>query len=279
MYNDAIRKQEELMAQKSKTLKAISAQDKPLMLEQLNRKNVSGLARYNAFFIGAPGWAPLLKFECIMGLARRRQGALGYVLRKMLYPKLMGNTGSNINWGLDLSLRHGRKITLGSGCAIDDGVLLCARGAEENGLSIGNEILIGRNSILQVKLGELRVGNYGVIGTSSVIVACGKISIGDFFMCGPQCYIGGSRHGVNLNDIPMIKQDTYTQGPVHIGNDVWLGAKVTVLDGVSIGDGAVIGAGAVVTKDIPAFSIAVGVPATVIGKRVYEREKDIADIT
>jgi acetyltransferase-like isoleucine patch superfamily enzyme len=51
--------------------------------------------------------------------------------------------------------------------------------------------------------------------------------------------------------------------PVFIGGDVWLGAKVTVLRGVSIGNGAVVGANAVVTKNVPASSLAVGVPARI----------------
>jgi len=53
-----------------------------------------------------------------------------------------------------------------------------------------------------------------------------------------------------------------------IEDDVWLGVGSTVLDGVTIGKGSVIGAGAVVTKDIPPYSIAVGVPAKVIKKRL-----------
>lgn len=57
-------------------------------------------------------------------------------------------------------------------------------------------------------------------------------------------------------------------GPVRIGSNVWIGDNVTVLAGVEIADGAVIGAGAVVTRDIPPFAIAVGVPARVVRQRV-----------
>ena len=58
-----------------------------------------------------------------------------------------------------------------------------------------------------------------------------------------------------------------SKGIINIGNNVWIADNVTLLSGVSIGDGAVIGAGAVVTKDIPAYSVAAGVPAKVIKTR------------
>ena len=51
---------------------------------------------------------------------------------------------------------------------------------------------------------------------------------------------------------------------IRIGNDVWLGANVTILPGVTIGDNVIVGAGAVVTKDIPDNSLALGVPARVV---------------
>lgn len=59
-------------------------------------------------------------------------------------------------------------------------------------------------------------------------------------------------------------RDTYSKGRVEIGNDVWIGARATILSGVRIGDGAVIGAGAVVVNDVPSYAIVGGVPARVI---------------
>ena len=66
---------------------------------------------------------------------------------------------------------------------------------------------------------------------------------------------------------PIRLQGVSRQG-IHIGPNCWVGAKVTVLDGVTIGEGSVVAAGAVVTKDIPPYSIAAGVPAKVIKRRV-----------
>ena len=64
-----------------------------------------------------------------------------------------------------------------------------------------------------------------------------------------------------------VNRDTFSKGPVRIGNDVWIGANVTILSGVTIGDGAVVAAGSVVTEPVPPFAIVGGVPASVIKYR------------
>lgn len=69
-------------------------------------------------------------------------------------------------------------------------------------------------------------------------------------------------------------EEKYDGHSTKIGNDVWIGARVTILDGVCIGDGAIIGAGAVVTSDIPPYAIAVGIPAKVIKYRFTEEQID-----
>ena len=87
----------------------------------------------------------------------------------------------------------------------------------------------------------------------------GGISIGDGSLIGHGSTLTTLNHSMD----PARRADM-EPAPVVIGRDVWLGAGVTVVPGVTIGDGAVIGAGAVVTKDIPADTIAAGVPARVI---------------
>lgn len=89
----------------------------------------------------------------------------------------------------------------------------------------------------------------------------GGITIGDDCLIGHNAVLATLNHGF----APDRRRDMHP-APIVIGNNVWLGANVTVLPGVTIGDNAVIAAGAVVTRDVPAGVIAGGVPAKVIRK-------------
>jgi maltose O-acetyltransferase len=91
----------------------------------------------------------------------------------------------------------------------------------------------------------------------------GGLDIGNFVMIGSNCNILTSNHNFDRYDLAMIYQGTKLDKVV-IEDDVWLGTNVVVLPGVRIGRGAIIGAGAVVTKDIPEYAIAGGVPAKVL---------------
>lgn len=97
----------------------------------------------------------------------------------------------------------------------------------------------------------------------------GPLRIGDNVMMGPEVVILSSGHAHSRTDIPMNQQGFIAPTrPTIIGNDVWIGTRVIILQGVQIGDGCIIGAGAVVTKDIPPYSVAGGVPARVIKSRL-----------
>ena len=94
----------------------------------------------------------------------------------------------------------------------------------------------------------------------------GPITIGDNVRVASFVIFETTNH--NFGDVtrPICTQGVLRK-PIVIGNDVWIGQRVTVLGGVSVGDGAVLASGAVVTKDVPPFSIVGGVPAKVIGTR------------
>lgn len=95
----------------------------------------------------------------------------------------------------------------------------------------------------------------------------GPVTIGNDVMMGPEVVIYTSGHNFDRTDIPMMEQGFTNAESVTIGNDVWIGRRVMIMPGVTIGDGCIIGAGAVVTKDIPPYSVAGGVPARVLKKR------------
>ena len=92
-----------------------------------------------------------------------------------------------------------------------------------------------------------------------------KIILGDNLLMGPGTKIFSSNHGSELG-IPMNIQP-FIEKDIVIGNDVWIGANCVVVAGVKIGDGAIIAAGSVVTKDIPPYTIAGGIPAKPLKKR------------
>jgi acetyltransferase-like isoleucine patch superfamily enzyme len=93
-----------------------------------------------------------------------------------------------------------------------------------------------------------------------------KIVIGDNVAIAPEVKFFAPSHKYQTLDLPDYGESIY------IGDHVWIGGGAIILPGVTIGEGAIIGAGSVVTKDIPAWSIAVGNPAKVIKKRVIEEE-------
>lgn len=127
-------------------------------------------------------------------------------------------------------------------------------------------------------LHNVQLGDYSYIAKNSNISIT---TIGKFCSIGPNVCCGLGKHPTNgistnpmfystkrQNGMTLRTEDKYDEfQPITIGNDVFIGANVTILDGVTIADGAIIGAGAVVTKDIPPYAIAVGVPAKVIKYR------------
>ncbi|WP_197052481.1 acyltransferase [Halobellus rufus] len=97
----------------------------------------------------------------------------------------------------------------------------------------------------------------------------GKVTIGDNFHSGPSCRIIAQNHNFDRGDaIPY--GNTYINKDVHIGDNVWFGAEVTVIPGVKVEEGAIIQAGATVVSDVPKGAIVGGNPAEIIRYRDME---------
>ena len=239
---------------------------KPLA-SQLHDENVSMLARYMEKAYGTRKMPQVLGNELRVFLFGDLTGGAGYFFRKMFFGGMFRKAGRGVIYGRGLVLRHPGKISIGERVSIDDDVLLDASGAGEKGISLGDGVIVSRSCVLQGKTGPLAIGNRADIGCNCIFSSVSGIEIGQSTLIAGHCYIGGGRYRSDRLEIPMMDQGTYSEGPVILGEDVWLGAGVIVLDGVRIGRGSIVGAGSVVTREIPEYSVAVGVPARVIGTR------------
>ena len=112
---------------------------------------------------------------------------------------------------------------------------------------------------------NIEVGKNFYMNFNGVILDCGKVTIGDHVMIGPNVTICTAGHPIDTDT--RYTYDEFAK-PVHIANKVWIGANVLILPGVSIGSGAVIGGGSVVTKDVPENTVVVGNPARIIKENI-----------
>ncbi|RIK30587.1 MAG: acetyltransferase [Anaerolineae bacterium] len=116
---------------------------------------------------------------------------------------------------------------------------------------------------------EIELGDDSSLGIDCMIPY--DLKVGKDVMMGPYVVIVGENHNSSSREIPMRLQGYKKYSPVRIEDDVWIGARATILPGVTIGKGAIIGASAVVTKDVPPYAICAGNPARVIKYRDGQR--------
>ncbi len=194
--------------------------------------------------------------------------ALGVALRSLAYRLIMKLEGA-VAIEAGARLVWANNIRLGAGVFLDHGVYLHAL---PGGISIGEGTSVMHHTMLHVfnfrdlPHAGITVGKNCFLGEFNVIRGQGGVLIGDNVYTGPMVKFVAVNHVFADPHRPIREQGITAQGIV-VEDDVWLGAGVTVVDGVTIGRGSVIGAGAVVTTDIPAYSIAVGVPAKPVKDR------------
>lgn len=117
---------------------------------------------------------------------------------------------------------------------------------------------------------RLEIGKGTALGNFNHIYATHSIIIENKVLTADKVYISDNVHGYSNINIPVIEQPVRQKGKVRIGEGSWLGENVCVI-GASIGKNCVIGANSVVTKDIPDYSVAVGIPARIIKKYDFDK--------
>jgi acetyltransferase-like isoleucine patch superfamily enzyme len=231
--------------------------------DQLFAPGRSAREKYADLIVGRPGLGALLKYELIVSIAQARAGALGLALRKSLYPALLGACGRNVIFGQNVVLRHPHKIRIGSNVVIDDQCLLDSKGEGNGGITIGDGVFIGRNTILSCKDGDIEIASGANIGFNCEIFSASRVFVGERVLMAAYAYIVGGDHDFSDPTKSVLEQKRTSAG-VSIGAGAWIGAGAKLLDGVVVGERAIVGAGAVVRENVPAFAVAVGVPARII---------------
>jgi acetyltransferase-like isoleucine patch superfamily enzyme len=249
------------------TTKETIAIQREKLSAQLFDTRSSSLERYRRKAAGNLSAAGMLRYEMANLFVAGMGGGLGYWLRKLAFGPLFRSAGSGIVIGKGVVIRHPGNISLGRQVAIDDYAMLDASGGGAEGMRLGDQVIVSRNCLIQAKSGPVVIGDKVDIGAHTLVTSASGIFLEPNVLIAGNCYIGGSRYYTDRRDIPIMEQGWYSRGPVSIGSGSWLGAGVTVLDGVCIGKGCIVGAGSLVTKDLPDNVVAAGVPAQVIRSR------------
>lgn len=242
--------------------KAGSDREIPRAQDQLGAPG-GAAGKYSALIVGRPGLVALIKYELVVMVAQWTPGALGLVLRKAMYPWLLGACGRNVVFGQGVVLRHPHKIRIGDNVVIDDHCLLDAKGDANDGIRIGTGVFVGRNTILSCKNGDITLADGVNIGFNCEVFSAGRVSVGAHTLLAAYSYLIGGDHDFSDPTVAVNAQPRKADG-ITVGAGVWIGAGAKVLDGVTIGDRAIIGAGAVVRRPVPDGATAVGVPARVL---------------
>ncbi len=223
--------------------------------------------KYQNLVIGRSGWWPLFCYEIIITFASRMPGALGLFLRSKLYPVLLGACGRNVFFGADITLRHPHKIRIGDDVVIDDGCVLDAKGSSNQGISIGNGVFLGRQTSINTKDGNIVLEDGVNISSFCMVFSASHVQCGKDTLIAAYTYLVGGGHAMGDTGTPIIEQERPSVG-ITIGPNGWIGAGVSILDGVTLGHDVVVGANSVVTDNVDDFAIVAGSPATV--KRIRQ---------
>lgn len=227
-------------------------------------QTAGGLSAGRRYRLAQYGDAPLHRVvyaEIVTSLLGSLPGAAGLWLRSKLYRPLFGAIGRGVIFGRNTTLRHPHKIRLGDGVIVDDNVVLDAKGAGNRGISLGDRVYVGRNSIVYCKNGDIVLEGQVNISSSCTLFSSGLLTIGAGTVVAAYSYLLSGGEYDYASPLPFSAQPGKPARETRIGPDCWIGAHVTVIDGSSVGAHCVVGAGALVTGSLPPGTLAVGIPA------------------
>ncbi len=147
--------------------------------------------------------------------------------------------------------------------------------ANPKNIFLGSKIHLYAYCYLKSCPGTIHIGDKSSVGEFSYINSMESVRIGNNVLIGPSCHITDTNH--DISGISAISENKRISKPIIIKDDSWIGANVKILSGVTIGKGAVVGAGSVINKDVPDFSITVGIPGRVITRRLNSQSNILSN--
>jgi len=198
-------------------------------------KGGSAVRNYQDTIVGHRSLLKLIYFEFAL-FCGAFPGALGILLRKLLWPRLFGACERGVVFGSNVTLRHPHRIGLGERCVVSDGCVLDACTESEVVIEIGVDCILSNNVLISCKNGSVSIGQRVGVGAQTIIHAVNSciVEIGHDVMIGPRCYLaGGGNYNTDRLDVPMSQQGPKQETGVRLGSDIWLGANVSVLPDVS----------------------------------------------
>lgn len=191
------------------------------------------------------------------------------VLKKRLIMLIRGflKTGSKVFIGSNTKIQNSQNIVFGKSVTIDKHCVIDGYSSEK--IILGDCVKIGSFSTLSStshmsKYGKgLKIGNNSAVGQFTEFGAAGGIEIGNDVIMGS--YISFHSENHNFTDISkLIREQGVTSKGIKLGNNIWVGAKVTFLDGCVVGNNSVVAAGAVVNGIFPDNVVIGGIPAKIL---------------
>lgn len=221
----------------------------------------AGIAGFKQFFGANTPWPVLLAADLQSFVFGNIPGIFGYGLRTLSQPFLLKSCGRRPAIGRQVQIRNPKAVSFGNNVIIDDYALLDPQGLAAY-LELSDAVSIGKFSLIVAKKGTIKLESGVNVASHCRIATESQITIGESTLIAAYCYIGPGNH--RHGDGPLIEQPMDIKGGVHIGKHCWIGARVTIMDGVSIGDGAIVAAHSFVNKDVPANALVAGTPAKIL---------------
>lgn len=197
------------------------------------------------------------------------------MLRGKVFSFHYNKIANSVFIGKKVKIIEKRKLFIGYKTKLQDRVYIDALSKE--GVHIGNQAVIGRNSRIECTGGlqnigkGVKIGDRTTFGNDCMFGAAGGIEVGNDVVAGQFIRFHSENHNYQ-DENKLIREQGVTHKGIKVGNNCWIGSGAVFLDGAEIGNGCVVGANAVITKKFPDDVVIAGIPAKIVSERIKNKE-------